>query len=476
MRKIGTPATSFLLLILSASCFSQPSTPSQDTKADAITSESLLQRAHTMLPALSPWDRMALISQLAGSGGKKHPEVAAAWMDEAFNAASHLSDRQTRINYQILLVQMLSNVDSAAALDKLATIEPPLHPGDDDYRDAGAMSAFDHFYRDHPGDVDRIIAVARHIGDSGTYPFGGLYNVLAQLLVPSVSQERRASADVLLHDAARYLRAAAPSDDVNERFTNLIRRFSKFMPPELLKPALQELVARLIQPPQAQKNRMITMIPDKDDAPPVISHNRNDVLLAELMPAVRSVDTAWEQELRQSAGMNRAAERLESGSALGVLAAYSNRKPSDDEEAIQRLQAQRVIELGLEQPEQALKALGDVSNPVENAAMAAELAWLLKDSRPEDSARLLAQAQKTLENTKSPQERICILQTLVFTLASMRKPEELTVALDQSFAAGDEIMAAAVAERYWESDAASRADTASRAAPDLPRSFSTRPR
>src|SRR5215472_2988961 len=201
MRKISTPAASLLLFILTVACSSQQSSPSSETKPEAITSESLLQRAHTMLPALSPMDRMAVISQLASSSVKRHRELAAVWVDEAFNAASHIPDRNTRRSYQILVIYALSDMDSRAGLDKLAALDPPLHPGEYDFRDAAAKSVFDHFYRDHPDEIPRMVAVARHIGDTGGYPFGGVCNVLGQIHirdgnVDPASQEKLEAAGV----------------------------------------------------------------------------------------------------------------------------------------------------------------------------------------------------------------------------------------------------------------------------------------
>jgi hypothetical protein len=104
MRKLNASAASLLFLILAVPSFSQPSSsqpssqpspPSSGVTSEAITSESLLQRAHAMLPALSPSDRLDVLFKLVNTS-KKHPDVWSVWLDEAFAAASHVSNRRVR--------------------------------------------------------------------------------------------------------------------------------------------------------------------------------------------------------------------------------------------------------------------------------------------------------------------------------------------------------------------------------------------
>jgi hypothetical protein len=460
MRKLSARLASLLFLIPAVPSSSQPSTSSPGTAPAAITSELLLQRAHATLPALSPSDRLALLLQLVNTS-KKHPDVSSVWMEEAFTAASHVSDKRVRIDSQISLLHFLSEFDSTAALDKLAIFEPPLHRADDDPREVAAIGIFHRFYLAHPAEIERIIAVARQIGNTGSYPFGGVSNVISEMAVgnanlQAASREKREAVAVLVQDMIRYFRESPPSNHGNEQFANFLRSYSKFVPPELLKPVLQELVARLVQPPQAAGTRMITMVPDKGEAPPIITHNRNDVLLAELMPVVRSVDPAWEQKLRQVPDVNRVAERLSNGSGLAIIAAYSTGKADSDERIIQRLQTNRARMLAHEQPEKAAKVLDEVSDPVMNAATAADLAMAMKDSRPEESAQLLARARQALEKTKAAEDRLTILLELTRAFASMKQPEQLAAVVDQSFEAADELISA-VAARYPDSPWAARA-------------------
>jgi hypothetical protein len=458
MRKLSARTASLLFLILVVPSFSQPSGPSSGPAPEAITSDSLLQRAHAMLPALSPSERLAVLMKLVNTS-KKHPEVSSVWMDEAFAAASHVSDRHKRIDSLISLLYFLTSFDTEAALEKLAIFEPPLHQGDYDPREGAATWTFDRFYRDHPAEVERIITVARHIGNTGSYPFGGVSNVISEMAVRNanrqpISGEKQEAVAVLVQDAVRYFRESPPSNYLDEKFADFLRSYSQFVPPELLKPVLQELVVRLVQPPQVGGNKLITMVPDKGEAPPIITRNRNDVLLAELMPLVRSVDPAWEQKLRQVPDVNRLAERISNGSGLAILGAYSN--GDSDERTIQRLQMDRARMLAREQPEKATKVLAEVSDPAMNAATAASLAMTMKDSRPDESAQLLARAQQALEKTKAPQDRMVILLELTRALASMKQPEQLAVMVDQSFRAADEIISA-FAARYPDSPSMGRA-------------------
>jgi hypothetical protein len=459
MRKLNASAASLLFLILAVPSFSQPSfsqpssqpsPPSSGAASEAITSESLLQRAHAMLPALSPSDRLDVLFKLVNTG-KKHPEVSSVWMDEAFAAASHVSNRRMRIDSQVSLLYSLSGFDAEAALDRLAILEPPLHRSDYDPREGAATWTFDRFYRGHPAEIERIIAVARHLGNTGSYPFGGVSNVISEMAVRNanlhpISREKQEAVTILVQDAIRYFRESPPSNHIHEKFTEFLRSYSQFVPPELLKPVLQELVARLVQSPQDDGSTLITMVPDKGEAPPIITRNRNDVLLAELMPLIRSLDSAWEQKLRQVPDVNHLAERVGNGSGMAILGAYSDGKSGSDDQTIQRLQMDRARMLANREPELAAKVLDEVPDPAMNAATAASLAMTMKDSRPEESAQLLARARQALEKTRAPQDRMVILLELTRASASMKQPEQLAALVDQSFGAADEIIAAFAAK------------------------------
>jgi hypothetical protein len=252
------------------------------------------------------------------------------------------------------------------------------------------------------------------------------------------SKEYSKVARVLVTEAIRNFEASSASD--TELFSSFIQGKSQFVAPDLLKPALQELVARLLQPP-AQKT--IAMIADRNDDQPIIS-NRNHLLLAELMRTIRSVDPDWEQQLRQDQDVNRVAEKLEHG--MGLWAQYTYTKGKSDEAAMQYLQAQRANWLAgswPKKPEKAEKALEEVSDPLRHASAAALMAIRLRDSQPEYSSQLLAGVQETLANTKAPHDRLAILENMAQAFAVMERREQLTAVVDQSFAAADEILSAA---------------------------------
>lgn len=444
MRRISVPVASFLFLVLAVPSFSQ-STVSPGPAPETITPEYLLQRAHDMLPALSPRDRVAVLAELANASVRTHSKNATVWMDEAWATASSIPDRRTRTNAQTYMLQYLPELDSSAALGRLANMEPPLHPGDDDPRELPARFTLYRFYRDYPSEVDRIIAVARHIGDTGSYPLNGVSSVVGEMLVrnaspPTISPEKHGAADVLIRDAIRYFREGIPSGQANSEFAIFLHNYSQVIPPELLKPALQELVAKLLLPPRPPVDGLITMIPDKSGAPPVLYRNRNDIVLATLMPLVRSIDPVWEQTLRQAPEFNRVLEKVGDGSGMAMLGAY--RQGASDETVIQRMEADSVQQLGYQHPDEAVKLLDGISDPIAQAGGAAALAGMVKDSRPQESVQLLARAEQALEKTKSPRDRMFVLFRLSYSLVSMKQSALMASALDHGLAAGDEIMSA----------------------------------
>jgi len=191
------------------------------------------------------------------------------------------------------------------------------------------------------------------------------------------------------------------------------------------------------------------MVSGKGENAPIIARNRNDVLLAQLMPAVRAVDSAWEQKLREAPEVNRVAKKLEEREHSGITIEGAYSRGSNEARIIQELQMHRVQMLGQESPEQAVKALNDVSDPALHAAASANLALAIKDANPQESARLLAQAWQTLEKTKPPQDRLAILYRLTHTLASLGLQEQLASAVDQSFAAAGESTSAGLYQLTW---------------------------
>src|SRR5437764_9181177 len=132
MQKITTLVISFLFAASVLSSFAQTSAqPLSNAAADSISAESLLRRAHAMLPSLAPADRADLLRQLVNAGSRKHPREAAIWMEEGFRLAPQVTNRWVRITCQIGLISSLTYMNSQEALDKLATIEPPTKRGAD---------------------------------------------------------------------------------------------------------------------------------------------------------------------------------------------------------------------------------------------------------------------------------------------------------------------------------------------------------
>jgi hypothetical protein len=444
----------FLPFLIAVPLLSQPVASPAGALREPISSESLLQRAHAMLPGLTLSDRLSVLSRLADNG-RKHREDAAVWVDEGFGLAARLPDRNRRVYSQTQLLYPLSGLDVKAALEKLMAMEAPLHPTEDDPRDAAATWVFGTFYREHPGEVDTIGAVARHIGDTGLYPFGGVSNVVSELAVHNFNAttnppgpERLEAARALVQDAVRYFHESAPSNYGNEQFTYFIREYAFLLPSDSLKAVLQRLVGRLLEPPPPPGDRLITLVPDRDAGSSLIIRNRNVVLLSQLMPLIRSMDPAWERTLRQSPELDRLADKLgNNGSGVGVLGAYT--ASGREEAALQQLQATAAHMLA-KKPEAATKALNQISDPAESASAAATLALDTKDSYPEDSARFMAQAQQGLGKIKTPQDRLKVLMQLARALAAVKQTEQLGDVLDQGFAAVDEIQSA-LGPGHWDS-------------------------
>jgi hypothetical protein len=443
MRKLSALVIAIFFGLVLSVLAREPENQTVKTAPNAATAESLLQRVYAMLPSFSPEDRALTLAQMVNSTGRNHPEKAQLWTDEIFRINPQIKNKRARIISQGLIIDFIATVNSDEALKKLVAIESSALGADYDTRAGAAIGVFSSFLKNHPTEWQRVAAVANEIGKTGRYPATAMSVAIGQLSAgPSPkSQQNVEAVAALVQEALQHLKAEPPSISANQDFVWFLRSRAENIPPQLLRPTLEELVARLSTTSPSAPYKLVTLAASAPEDPPIIVNNRNDALLAEILPLIHSLDPAWETDLRQKYPVASAIdEAMQKRTGVANLSGYSSAVNSP-ERTIQDLWSRRVDMLVRQhKPEEAFKDLEQISDPSFHAASEAEVASALKDSDPQRANDLLNKANQTLANTRALDDRFRILSALARTYISTHEQQQLSSVLDQTFKAGEDLV------------------------------------
>ena len=438
MRKTAALVIS-TVFVFTASLFSLQAKPATN-KDTTISVDSLLEQVSIMLPSLSPADRAYVLAHMVNSLGRKRPKQARVWTDEAFRISPQIPNKRERITNQILTLNTLANIDSQDALEKLASIEPPAPGTEYDPRAGAAQIIFPAYLKDHPGDLPRIAAMARKIGDTGKYPSGAISNLLSDVRLQKIAVQNKEDLSALTQDVLQYLEKAPSDSASNGDFAGFLKNNFENIAPDLRRPALEELVARLSSPEPATKQQLITLIYGTPDMGPALIRNHNELVLAEVMPLIHSVDPEWEKKLmKEHPPVTDIDAALNTGHSGLIIGAYTHDSRSEDQtvESLWKDQAQMLVR---QNPEQALKALEHISDPGLHAEVGAVMAASLNTSQPETANQLLENATKTLSTTTSSTEQFRIAAALARSLVALNRREQAAEMIDKAFRLGEELL------------------------------------
>lgn len=425
------------VFVFTSSLFSLQAKPAAN-KDTTVSVDSLLEQVSVMLPSLRPADRAYVLAHMVNSLGQKRPKQARQWTDEVFRISPQIPNKRERATYQILALGTFAGIDSQEALNKLASIEPPPPGNEYDPRAGAAYSVFPAYMKDHPGDLVRIAAVARKFGDTGKYPAGAISNLLLELHTSTVSHD---DIEGLTQEALQYLEKASSSPANNDDFAGFLDTSFRFIAPELRRPALEKLVARLLSPEPAAQQKLVTLIYGAADTPYTLIKNHNELVLARIMPLIRSVDPQWEEKLMQehpSIKNIRTALNPTGGGSISI-GAYAYSAASEDQ-TIEKLWKDQAEMLAQRNPEQGLKALQNISNPSVHAEAGAVMAASVNASQPETANQLLEHAAKTLNTTTSAEEQFHIACALARSLVALNRREQAASMIDKAFSLGEELL------------------------------------
>src|SRR5258708_1319077 len=203
--------------------------------------ESAFRTSHTIAAQLSTTDRVEVLVRLANAAGKKGPEKARQWALEALRLTSEMRATAQRSQYEIDAIRALAEVNSEEALALLPGLEVPASAKDDDPRVKAATAVFQEFLNQHPGDWEKLPAVAQRIGDTGNYAFQAI-----QIVISRIGSKDPEAAAALMRQAIHYYNLSPHSPSTNNQLAILLAEESKFVPGSTLKATLETMLSSLL--------------------------------------------------------------------------------------------------------------------------------------------------------------------------------------------------------------------------------------
>lgn len=376
--------------------------------------ESVLLSSHKIAVQLSPTERVEVLVRLANAAGKKHPERARQWALEALQLADKMHPTAQRAQYEIEAISDLASVNSGEALALLPGLEVPASWTDCDGRGKAARQVFQEFLNQHPGEWEKLSAVAQRIGDTGNYPYQAV-----QIVVGRIGSKNQEAAATLMQQAIRYYDVSAPGPCSNNQLATLLVENSSFVPGSTLKAILEVMLSNLLKAEDASSESIAKAgAPAGEDAR---LGALNSDTLATLMPLIESMDPEMERKLRQEypsihLPMNVAGGQEGEPNTVGPATAPPAESSSEE---------------SLKAPPSDLDEHSEEEDSLQSI-----------QTLPEDSAR----PQEALNNDPGPEQRLQALVERGVSLVSSEQWAELSDVLADAFALGEKLFRKSVDE------------------------------
>jgi hypothetical protein len=368
-------------------------------QAPRLTPEALLNRAYELSLNLPLEDRVALLSPLASGAAMRHLRSAEPWTADLFAVSKRLPPGVQREVLQCDALKAMARLNPEHALQLLGDLDQQM-PADElnyfsPHRSEAVAAVFDAFLARH-GNPAPLLSAARHLGDSGHYPYSAL--------VPLLSRAQGDDADSLFKEASTYYSGSSISI-VNEfDFMLLLRSPFSRVRHNLARDAAVEMAARLKRvaenpPSVASEYRIYT------DKGLTVLDNPGERLIWQALPTLRTID----ESVAESLGASRPA--LNQPTLAGAKVRTEMAFAKTENEAQRSMQVRGDAEIWMSgeartKPKQAAKLGSAVTDPFVRVSTTAELAASTAPQDPIRAKALLKEAFGGVDEIEAVGQRL----------------------------------------------------------------------
>jgi hypothetical protein len=257
-------------------------------------------------------DRIFYLIGLTGKAAVTNPRKAVAWSKELFSLAFSMPVGWDRIAAEKNALVPLSKIDPELAINLFSKVEVPEPDPDgefpEDVRADAAIEIFSNYWRFAGSTgLPRIESLARHIGDTGEYPYRAMGRIVKKLVGLPGTEGNIKGNKIFSEAVTYYLRGS--------KFLNRDQEFLEFL--QNAKSAASE--AEYQQALRIFVNRLTTEAPKDENYIAEIGTagrtfrfaDENRTLLFRTLPLIAETNVVWAQELmRRYAELRHASERI----------------------------------------------------------------------------------------------------------------------------------------------------------------------
>jgi hypothetical protein len=365
-----------LTLIVLCNCFLSTEPLNENPEhlqatVDNSAAVQLLDASYVAANKLDPSERVFYLTYLTVIAADIDTQRTKAWCNELFSIAFRMSIGHDRTATEKNALMQLSKFDPQSALDRLPQVEDPQPDptGDfpEDVRADAAITIFPNYWHapgaDVPTRLKQIKSVAKHIGDTGEYPYRAMGLIIKEL-VNTPGDSARTEANGILEEAIRsYQRKEEfKFDNRREEFLRILQNARTLVSGDLYKQALRVFVSQILADTSRKENFAAKIRTSKGTEVSFDSSNR--AFLFRAYPLIDQVDHAWAQELVHTySELAQADGEITSVKANVVLGTPTPEQVERSyQEMLQKDEIQQIRDLQKTDPQAALAKARALSN------------------------------------------------------------------------------------------------------------------
>ena len=409
-------ASSVLVILCGASSLAtagQEVTAQKGPQAESAGSpRNLLIRSYFASQQLVPGERAMALMYLALTAGAIEPAYNRLWSEELFHSALQLPRDWNRVAYEKNALEALSQSDPQLALQLFSQMDDPIPTESgkfpEDVRAFAARRVFGTYWNlKGPAGLEEITSQARHLGDTGQYPYVAMIAIVRDL-APSSQNE----AEAVFNEAVGYFSRGSRFGSANPDFVQFLNGVWDVLPSTLKHMALGAAVDQLTRESSSDSNFRGR---SRTRSKVVEFKDRNRQLLFELLPRIEEVDPQWAKRITDKeswlTGATEPGGVRRSDSALipDADAAPPDRLGAAENLLIQQQTLSQVEQEVNHDPDAALITSGSLTNPEFEAIALADIAVGFAKKDPAKGGKLLGKARDIISTLKGTPGKVAAL-------------------------------------------------------------------
>jgi hypothetical protein len=420
---------------------SQSPPPISAPVSDRLTARHALDLSYAASAGLTPQERTYYLNFLIQAAAPMRHEKTKEWVNELFATTAQVSDSWNKLVNEKNALVAFSDMDAVGALDLFKRLDaPPAEKDrllDEDPRADAARTIFVRYWKSTGlAGIDRLRNLAVLLGNTGQYPFAAMTSVIRE-----IDSSDEALAQSIFLEAVGAFRNGGRVQSESEEFVQFLLDIHPFMPPWLLKPALEMCADRLLKSSVRKDETYVAVVSNPKASTAFTSQSQ--LLLARLMSVAEEVDSDLASKLRdrQPPQPDRSVAFTENPNISEVVVRGSA-DPSKlallQQRGLEQQRLATIRSISTDDPNEALRLGETLTDPALQSSAWAVMARAQAQPDPVRARELLNRSRTVLKNVKDEASQLSALADMAEAASSSGDVNALREITDRGFRVGVE--------------------------------------